>query len=777
MKGQFESYSRKIKRAIKSPPKTQVIRDEQVKQHLGDKVVQVLKGGNFIFDEESVDDPLASETITTQRSTLSVSTDTRCTKPKKYLNIFWNQHQPYYKDELNDTYTAPWVRLHATKDYYDMAAILLKYPNVHVTINLSSSLLRQLVDYVEKLKPYAEPDSPTYGKEDAFPWGKLDRCLDLLMKPVERWTEDDKKYALEHMFAVDYNAQVLPFPGYKYLWDKRARGERFTDQDYRDLKVWFTLAWMDPDFLKSEVELIGEDETGKIIKDKVTRVPKVYQKGMKAGYGPANFSEDDARALIIDTYKIMKFVIPIHRYLQNRGQIEVVTTPFYHPILPLVHDTNLASESNPGMPLPERFSAPDDAYEQVRKAKELYERLFGRPPRGMWPGEGAVSEKIIKHFVDNGIRWISSGDEVFFRSGFAADNYMPYRIDVDNVFLDSDHSDAMSFVPRSFHDRIGYDYGALRGKPDGYMAAWDFINTVKLLKHYKGVPEDMDYFITQQADGENCWHYYSNDGKDFLNALYSLLNEPEKIGIYTATPSQFIREHPIDKQWELEPLATGSWVGGDLSTWIGEPSENRAWELLKAVREQIVKADVPKPRPGTHPPSPTDRRAYLTYKIWESIYAAEGSDWFWWLGRDQDSGNDAYFARQFRCLLLGALIMAKQAGYKVDIPAELLGPLGEDQQSLGVIAYSLKPEIIGKPRPGSEIKLVTELEGKVKSVSVDMRSIGLETRYMKVKGQKAYLDIRLPRNLKPGTYILPVKVKSLTGLITSDYFVIKVTRR
>ena len=153
MKGQFESYSRKIKRLIKSPPETQVIRDEQVKQHLGDKIARVLEGGNFIFDEESVDDPLASETITTQRSTLSVSTDSRCTKPKKYLNIFWNQHQPYYKDELNDTYTAPWVRLHATKDYYDMAAILLKYPNVHVTINLSSSLLRQLVDYVEKLKP------------------------------------------------------------------------------------------------------------------------------------------------------------------------------------------------------------------------------------------------------------------------------------------------------------------------------------------------------------------------------------------------------------------------------------------------------------------------------------------------------------------------------------------------------------------------------------------------------------------------------------------------
>ncbi|MDQ7030398.1 MAG: hypothetical protein Q9O62_11775 [Ardenticatenia bacterium] len=35
-------------------------------------------------------------------------------------------------------------------------------------------------------------------------------------------------------------------------------------------------------------------------------------------------------------------------------------------------------------------------------------------------------------------------------------------------------------------------------------------------------------------------------------------------------------------------------------------------------------------------------------EIMEAIYAAEGSDWFWWYGRDQNSGDDAAFDAQFR---------------------------------------------------------------------------------------------------------------------------------
>ncbi|MCD6309242.1 MAG: hypothetical protein J7M18_00905, partial [Candidatus Eremiobacteraeota bacterium] len=182
--------------------------------------------------------------------------------PQKYLHIFWNQHQPYYKDDVNDCFTAPWVRLHSTKDYYDMAAILDKYPNVHVTINLSSSLLRQIVDYVERLHDFADIESPDRGKLSAYPEGNVDRYMDLLVKPVEQWNASDRQFARDRFFDADYRGQIEPYAGYKYLYDKRARGIEFTDQDYRDLKVWFNLVWMDHMFLDKPVKLIGDKIDG-----------------------------------------------------------------------------------------------------------------------------------------------------------------------------------------------------------------------------------------------------------------------------------------------------------------------------------------------------------------------------------------------------------------------------------------------------------------------------------------------------------------------------------
>jgi hypothetical protein len=92
-------------------------------------------------------------------------------------------------------------------------------------------------------------------------------------------------------------------------------------------------------------------------------------------------------------------------------------------------------------------------------------------------------------------------------------------------------------------------------------------------------------------------------------------------------------------------LATGSWIdepgsspGVDLGTWIGEPEENAAWNLLGLARSAIARAT-------GH--APGEERAY------QSLLAAEGSDWFWWFGTDQESGNDAAFDELFRAHLRG----------------------------------------------------------------------------------------------------------------------------
>ncbi|MCS7243639.1 MAG: glycoside hydrolase family 57 protein [Candidatus Calescibacterium sp.] len=611
-----------------------------------------------------------------------------------YLNILWHQHQPIYKDSIKDTYTAPWVRLHATKDYYDMASILLNFPKVKLTINLTPSLLLQIEDYVNKLKDYADENSPNYRKESSFPKGKLDRALDLLFKPVDQWTQDDKNFAKQRFFDAHHESQIFKYPAYKKLFEKVKNGETLTNQEYLNLKVWFHLVWFDPDFLNKDTELIGETEDGNIIKDKVTKIKDIYAKGLKG----QNFTEEDAKDIIIETYKIMKFVIPIHRYLQNKGQIEITTTPFYHPILPLIDNTDSAKEQTPHIPTPPVFKYPEDADSQVKMAMEYYKKLFGKYPTGMWPGEGAVGENIIKHLAKNGIKWFSTGHEVIFKSGFAGDVLQPYRVDVDTEFIDNLNNDAISVIPRSIHDKVGWDYGYYRGKADGYEAAKDFINYIKSQKHYNGVPENEPIYITNTCDGENVWTYYQNDGKDFLMALYDLLQKEEKIK--TMTPKEYITTvKPVDKQWELEPLATGSWVYGDLTTWIGEESENKGWYLLNKLRQEFIKIPYIKEITNNlieEPNIEKDREKHYLFKAWHTLFAAEGSDWFWWYGNDWDSGNDKYFARKHRELMVNALKFAQKAGYNVNFPKQIFEPLYQDTKPLDPTLVIYNPKIIDK---------------------------------------------------------------------------------
>ena len=221
-----------------------------------------------------------------------------------YLAIVWHQHQPlYYKDPQTGVYTRPWVRVHATKDYYDMAAMLKDYPNVHVTFNLTPVLIRQL---------------------DDMAGGAKDRYWVLAEKPASQLTDDDKQFIMTRFF--DTNPKIIGrFPRYKELADKRGGAEpdkidaaikAFSEQDFRDLQILFNLAWFDPDFLAQPP------------------LKSLVDKGR-------DFAEADKQIVFDKALTVIKDVIPIHKELQDKGQIEVITTPYAHPILPPLHDTNL----------------------------------------------------------------------------------------------------------------------------------------------------------------------------------------------------------------------------------------------------------------------------------------------------------------------------------------------------------------------------------------------------------------------------------------------------
>lgn len=108
--------------------------------------------------------------------------------------------------------------------------------------------------------------------------------------------------------------------------------------------------------------------------------------------------------MVAEQYKILRNLLPLYRRLQDGGQIEVSTTPFYHPILPLLCDTALATLDKEGAQLPERFAWPEDAEAQIQHAVECYTQRFGRPPQGMWPAEGGVGHAVVPLFARHGIR-------------------------------------------------------------------------------------------------------------------------------------------------------------------------------------------------------------------------------------------------------------------------------------------------------------------------------------------------------------------------------------
>lgn len=533
--------------------------------------------------------------------------------PKLYLAFLWHQHQPLYKDlshpAARGSYTQPWVRLHAIRDYYSMAALIAEHPALHLTINLTPVLLWQILDYVEQ--------------------GATDRHLELTSTPAEALSSAEREEILATFFDGQWETQIAPHARYRELFAKRQGNQPATTQDLRDLQMWSNLAWFGKEFRDADVRLV----TGEVVS-----VQRFIVQGR-------DFTVADVESMVTEQFKLMRAIVPIHCRLQDAGQIEVSTTPFYHPILPLLVDTDTATIDRPGSSHPKRFARPEDAEAQVRRAVVHYVHCFGKSPRGMWPAEGAVSQAIVPLIARAQVTWIATDGGVLARSGrwgYRAEDpdvlCQPYRAEGGPEALSVFFRDAW------LADHIGFHY---QGYTDYVTAAREFLGQIKE-RFARRVTGDDDRILTVVLDGENAWSAYREDARPFLHALYGLLEEDREIQTVTfseymqGNPARSVRSHALESQSQVHDLFTGSWIdelgsapGVDLGTWIGEVEENRAWELLAAARDEI------------------DGRGASPAAL-EALYAAEGSDWFWWFGDDQDSGNDPAFDDLFRCHLRSA---------------------------------------------------------------------------------------------------------------------------
>jgi len=529
---------------------------------------------------------------------------TQAVEPDLYLNILWHQHQPFYAiDPETGLVSAPWVRFHAAKDYVDMVTILQKYPNIHATFNLTPSLLRQI---------------------DAFNNGTRDIVWEMTLEPANQLTDEQKTYILQRFF--DVNGKIIDnFPRYLELQQMRGGADTnsiaaaiasWTPQDFLDLQVLFNLAWTDPDYL-------AEDPLASLV-----------AKG-------SGFTEADKQTVLDKHAELMAQVVPVHKQMQASGQIEVTFTPYAHPILPLLVDTNLAQVAVPDIKLPTiRFTHGDDAIQQLQRGIQLYEDHFGQPPRGMWPAEGAVAQYTVGMTARAGVQWMVT-DEGILANSLALDFtrlaggvpmnatalYSPYTVGKNNETV------TIFFRDATLSNKVSFDYSQISSQE----AVSDFMTRLHAIRDaIKGQPAG-PYVVTVILDGENAWEWYQNDGKDFLNGLYTELSNDSTIK--TVTSSEFLALYNQTPE-SIPDLWAGSWDSANFTTWIGEDEENRAWDYLgqtRATLEEYLNG----PKKGQLPADQVET-------AYQAMLAAEGSDWFWWYGADKDSGNDAAFDAGFR---------------------------------------------------------------------------------------------------------------------------------
>jgi alpha-amylase/alpha-mannosidase (GH57 family) len=513
--------------------------------------------------------------------------------------LLWHQHQPFYKDLVTGQYRLPWVRLHALKDYYGMVKLLDEFPNVHQNFNLVPSLMVQIQDYVAGTA------------QDPF--------LKVAAKPAKDLSVEERRFALQYLFQANPQNVIGRYPRYRELWerfrehgDHPERAERyFQPQDFTDLQVLSQIAWFDEFFLEE--------------KD----IASIVAKGR-------NYSLDDQKMIIERERELLGRVLPAYADAAKKGSIEISATPFYHPILPLVCDTNMGSTSSPGLPLPQnRFRHPEDAREQLTRALDLHQQTFGVRPKGVWPSEGSVSEEVLAIAHSLGIQWMATDEGVLGRSTgsfFARDGNgrLPGHLaeKLYNIHRYEKGSAAMHMVFRdhTISDLIGFVYSGM-APPD---AARHLINNIKDAAQ-PVLAKGHDAVVSIILDGENAWEYYPKSGREFLRRFYDeLQREP---GVEAVTIFEAIARHKDFGQ--MTSLVPGSWINANFNVWIGAPEDNRAWDCLYHAREFYAQNAA---RAG-------EEKRKLAF---DEILIAEGSDWNWWYGPEHHSANDRDFDELYR---------------------------------------------------------------------------------------------------------------------------------
>jgi alpha-amylase/alpha-mannosidase (GH57 family) len=503
--------------------------------------------------------------------------------------LVWHMHQPWYRDDVAGQFVLPWVRRRAAKDYLHMLQVLERHPEMRVTINMVPSLLAQLELYND-----AEVS---------------DADRDLCLRSAAELTAAEREFLVAGAAHDDYGHRVALLAPYIELVDRLASADAATVavDDIRDLQLWTLLAWIDPDQIRADPALLVLAQRGH------------------------GFNEADKHTVDRAQLALLRAVIPAYRDAVASGRVEPMTSPFHHPILPLLIDAASARVAAPGIAIAEPpLRAERDALEHVRRGLDGFERVVGRRPAAMWPPECAVSPQAVALMHGCGLRFAISDELVLNRTlgRGARDSGELYSAHTDSSGLSLVFRDAV------LSNLIGFTYQSMPAEE----AAADLLARLAAIAHARR-DDGAASMVTIALDGENFKDFYAENATPFLDALYSGLVASAELR--TTHIASFLDRNEAARS-PLPPVWTGSWVDADLRTWIGEAAHTRAWALLAATRGALLGIDAR----AAHP------------RAWDELLIAEASDWFWWFGEHHDSGFDASWDELFRTHLRNAHTLA-----------------------------------------------------------------------------------------------------------------------
>lgn len=515
---------------------------------------------------------------------------------KLSIAFYWHMHQPVYQLTPDGDFLMPWVRLHAVKDYLDMLLIMKNFKKLKLNFNMVPVLLDALIDYGEK--DYHDIHSR------------------LSVKEISDLTDDDKEFILHNFFDANYTSMIMVHENYNNLYQKRFIEEKeniedFSPQEYSDIMAWFNLAWIDP-----------------VYKEIFPELKKLLNKGK-------DYTLQDRLEIIKLHRKIIKQIIPTYKEFWEKGRIEISTSPYFHPILPILMDykgtqKDFHSEDSSFS----SFNMADDAKFQIESALDRVEEIFGKRPKGVWPSEHCIAPCVLELLKELGVEWTISDEGVLTSSinfefvrdfkGYLEDPYYlmkSYEYKTKNNYINVIFRD--SVIP----NLISFEYP----NHDPKAAAMDLYDRIKVIQNKISKSPDVHHILTIAMDGENSWENYSDDGAVFLNTIYSLIEKDESLE--TVLVSEYLKS--VKHHKPLKKVQAGSWINRSFQLWIGDPVKNLAWSYLKQVKDDFNNLR------KTH----GDKNIEQAYK---EILVAQGSDWFWWYGEPNDSGQDHVFDYLFR---------------------------------------------------------------------------------------------------------------------------------